>query len=69
MDSIQPITPVAPNISPITPTPLIGRIDRDAHRRGSDEERRRRRQPRPEDPMSPVSDGEDDSGLHVDVTA
>ena len=69
MDPIHSIIPVAPNISPITPTPLIGRIDRDAHRRGTAEERRRRRQARAEDPRPPVTDGEDDSGLHVDVTA
>ncbi|MGN6871962.1 MAG: hypothetical protein ACTHMY_26525 [Solirubrobacteraceae bacterium] len=72
MDPIHQIIPVAPNIPPITPAPLIGRIDRDERRRGPDEERRRRRQPRPEDPASQTSherDGEDDSGLHVDVTA
>jgi hypothetical protein len=72
MDPIHQIVPVAPSIPPITPTPLIGGIDREGRRRGPDEEPRRRRQPRPEDPTSAPSDGrdgEDDSGLHVDVTA
>jgi hypothetical protein len=72
MDPIQQIVPVAPSIPPITPTPLIGGIDREDRRRGADEERRRRRQPRHEDAASAPSDerdGEDDSGLHVDVTA
>ncbi len=72
MDPIHQIVPVAPSIPPITPAPLIGGIDREDRRRGTDEERRRRRRPRPEDPTSAASeerDGEDDSGLHVDVTA
>ncbi len=72
MDPIHQIVPVAPSIPPITPAPLIGGIDREDRRRGTDEERRRRRRPRPEDPTSVASeqrDGEDDSGLHVDVTA
>ena len=69
MDPIHQIVPVAPSIPPITPTPLIGGIDREGRRRGTDEEKRRRRQARPEDPASAQPDGEDDSGLHVDVTA
>jgi hypothetical protein len=72
MDPIHQIVPVAPSIPPITPAPLIGGIDREGRRRGPDEERPRRRQRRPEDPASAASDerdGEDDSGLHVDVTA
>jgi hypothetical protein len=69
MDPIQQIVPVAPSIPPITPTPLIGGIDREDRRRGTDEERRRRRRARPEDPAAAQHDGEDDSGLHVDVTA
>jgi hypothetical protein len=69
MDPIHQIVPVAPSIPPITPTPLIGGIDRENRRRGSEQERRRRRQARPEDPSSVEREGEDDSGLHVDVTA
>jgi hypothetical protein len=72
MDPIQQIVPVAPSIPPITPAPLIGGINREDRRRGADDEHRRRRQPRPEDPASASTDerdGEDDSGLHVDVTA
>lgn len=67
MEPIQQIVPVAPSIPTITPTPLIGGIDRDDRRRGSEEERRRRRRGRPEPAVQ--RDGEDDSGLHVDVTA
>jgi hypothetical protein len=72
MDPIHQIVPVAPRIPPITPAPLIGGIDRDNRRRGTDDGQRRRRQGRPEDPAPQPSDGregEDDSGLHVDVTA
>ena len=71
MDPIQQIVPVAPSIPPITPAPLIGGIDRNDRRRGTDEDRRRRRQPRPVDPSGAADerDGEDDSGLHVDVRA
>ena len=72
MDPIHQILPVARSIPPVTPAPLIGGIDRDARRRGPDEEQRGRRERRPEDPASEASglgDGEDDSGLHVDVTA
>ena len=72
MDPIHQILPVAPSIPPVTPAPLIGGIDRDARRGGPDEERRRRRQRRPEDSApeaSGLGDGEDGSGLHVDVTA
>jgi hypothetical protein len=69
MDPIHQIVPVAPSIPPITPAPLIGGIDREDRRRGSDEERRGRRQRRPEPGLSEERDGEDESGLHVDVTA
>ena len=69
MDPIHPIIPVAPNIPPITPTPLIGRIDRDGRRRDPDAEKRRRRQPDPARPVSDERDGDDDSGLHINVTA
>jgi hypothetical protein len=69
MDPIHQIVPVAPSIPPITPAPLIGGIGREDRRRGSDEEQRRRRQGRPQAPASDERDGEDDSGLHVDVTA
>jgi hypothetical protein len=71
MDPIQQIVPVAPSIPPIIPTPLIGGIDRNDRRRTTDEDRRRRRQPRPADPSGAADEphGQDDSGLHVDVTA
>jgi hypothetical protein len=69
MDPIHQIVPVAPSIPPITPAPLIGGIDREERRRGTDEERRRRRQARPNDPASDERDGDENPGLHVDVTA
>lgn len=69
MDPIHQIVPVAPSIPPITPAPLIGGIDREGRRRGTDEERRRRRQPRPNDPAVDERDGDENPGLHVDVTA
>jgi hypothetical protein len=55
---------------------MIGRIDRDAHRGDPEDPRRRRRRPRPEqDQADEVGyavderDGDDDPGLHIDVTA
>ncbi len=71
MDPIHPIIPVAPKIPPITPAPMIGRIDRDAARRGPDQDKRRRRPPTPHlaDPTLDERDGDDDPGLHVNVTA
>ncbi|HKO28050.1 MAG TPA: hypothetical protein VJU80_11375 [Solirubrobacteraceae bacterium] len=69
MDPIHQIVPVAPSIPPITPAPLIGGIDREERRRGTDEERRRRRQARPDEPPADERDGDDNPGLHVDVTA
>jgi len=74
MDPIHPIVPVPPNIPPVTPTPLTGRIERDTPRQSLEDRRRRKRaqihdtpdaSPNPE--QSP-SDG-DDSGLHINVTA
>jgi hypothetical protein len=71
MDPIHPIIPVAPNIPPITPAPMIGRVDRDAARRGPDQDKRRRRPPAsaPTDAGLDERDGDDESGLHVNVTA
>jgi hypothetical protein len=74
MDPIHPIIPVAPNITPVTPTPLIGGVDRDARRHGTDADKRRRRRPTnaPADQLDYPSGerhGEADSGLHIDVTA
>ncbi len=74
MDPLHPIVPVQPNIAPITPAPLIGGIDRDERRRGTDADKRRRRQPGnapAEEPgyTSDERDGDGESGLHIDVTA
>lgn len=43
MDPIHPIIPVAPNIPPVTPAPLTGRVTRDGTRQRPGEERGRRR--------------------------
>ncbi|HTX08474.1 MAG TPA: hypothetical protein VME22_07670 [Solirubrobacteraceae bacterium] len=80
MDPIHPIAPLAPNITEIRPTPMARPVDRDSSRggRGSDQRGRRRPQPdgNPSDPSSDqfdyaedYADPEDDSGLHIDVTA
>ena len=81
MDPIHPIVPVAPNIPSITPAPMAGRVDRDGARSNADQGGRRRRGGRgPESaPATYVSeDGQeyypeapedDDSGLHINVTA
>lgn len=80
MDPIHPIVPVPPRIPPITPAPMIGRVDRDAGRSPAGEDKRRRRRAQ-DDRDAPASydgqihyaaddaDGEDDSGLHINVTA
>lgn len=71
MDPIHPIVPVPPNIPPVSPTPLIGGIGRDDRRRGLDQDKRRRR-PASQDPTDPGLDeraDDDDSGLHINVTA
>lgn len=69
MDPIHPISPVPPNIPPVAPAPLIGGIGRDDRRRGLDQDKRRR--PAPAEPVLDEHEGEgdDDSGLHINVTA
>lgn len=80
MDPIHPIAPVPPRIPPVAPAPMIGRVDREAPRSAAGEDKRRRR--RAPDDREPAAhydgaldyaaddaDGEDDSGLHIDVTA
>jgi len=80
MDPIHPIIPVAPRIPTVTPAPMIGRVHREAARSGGGEDKRRRR--RAQDDRDPAAhydgeldyagdeaDGEDDSGLHINVTA
>jgi hypothetical protein len=73
MDPIHPIAPMPPRIPPVSPAPLIGRIDRDRAREKAEEEKRRRRRAagaslgRP-DHLTPDT-GEDGPGAHVDVTA
>jgi hypothetical protein len=69
MDPIHPIIPVRPNIPPVTPAPLIGGVDRDGRQRDTSQQNRRRRPPSPVPADVHEHDGEDDSGLHVDVTA
>jgi hypothetical protein len=80
MDAINPIVPVSPNIPPITPAPMARRVDRDSSRSGHGQDQRRRRRPQDDgDPSTAGSDqldyaedyldGDDGSGLHIDVTA
>jgi hypothetical protein len=80
MDPLQPILPVAPNISPITPAPMVGRVGPDSSRSGAGQDKRRRRRPQPDrgaegmtghelDYAVDFPEDEDDSGLHIDVTA
>lgn len=77
MDPLHPIVAIPPNIPPVTPAPMVGRVDRDGSRAGDGQDKRRRR--RPTDPGSasydepdyPAEDPDDenDSGLHINVTA
>jgi hypothetical protein len=80
MDPLHPIVPIGPNIPPITPAPMAGRVDRDRSRAGTGQDKRRRRRAQEEsraplagseglDYLVDDADGEDDSGLHINVTA
>jgi hypothetical protein len=78
MDPLHPIIPIAPNIPPITGAPLVGGISRDSSRAGAGQDKRRRRSPAEDGSSSASYDGldyvddadeDDDSGLHIDVTA
>ena len=80
MDPLHPIVPISPNIPPITPAPMVGRVDRDSSRAGAGQDKRRRRRAAADNgPSAPGydgldhtvndADGEDDSGLHINVTA
>ena len=83
MDPIHPIIPQSPNIPPVAPSPMAGKIDRERQR---DEGGGGKRRPRPDATVSihgetPADDAswedfdadrfdEDaDGGLHVDVSA
>jgi hypothetical protein len=80
MDPLHPIVPIAPNIPPIMPAPLVGGVSRDSSRAGGGQDRGRRRRGQDEheaavllddelDYAADFPDGGDDSGLHIDVTA
>ena len=80
MDPINPIAPLSPGIPPIAPAPMARRVDRDPSRSGSGQNQRRRRRPLDDgekrapgwdqfDDDEDYPDGEDDSGLHINVTA
>jgi hypothetical protein len=77
MDPIHPIAPLPPTLPPVAPAPMIGRIDRDSPRGTPEQQRRRRRpgqNPAGTDPdelgsATDERDGDDDSGLHINVTA
>jgi hypothetical protein len=65
MDPIHPIVPQAPIIPPVMPATIVGRIDRDGRQRGDGQGSKGRRRP-----SAPQDVGEDDdTGLHIDVTA
>jgi hypothetical protein len=77
MDPLHPIVPVAQNIPPVTPAPMAGRVDRDGGRSTQDpEQRRRKREPAAHATVEGTDyyvddavDDDDDSGLHISVTA
>jgi hypothetical protein len=80
MDPLHPIVPVAPPLPPISPAPMVGGVGRDSSRGGAGQDRQRRRRPQPDpgpdglpdhdlDYAADYGDGEDDSGLHIDVRA
>jgi hypothetical protein len=79
MDPLNPIAPVSPNITPITPAPMIGGVNRDGARAGAGQDKRRRRtRPDGEAARLPGHDldyadeypgPEADIGPHIDVTA
>jgi hypothetical protein len=83
MDPLHPIVPVAPNIPPVTPAPTAGGVNRDGARSNPEQGKRRRREGGrglqspaaayvSEDGLEYYSDdleGDDDSGLHINVTA
>ncbi|HYB27471.1 MAG TPA: hypothetical protein VEF89_12700 [Solirubrobacteraceae bacterium] len=80
MDPLHPIIPVTPNLPPISPAPTVRGVGRDSSQAGGGQDQRRRRRAQPErgpgglpgdelDYADESSDGEDDSGLHIDVTA
>ena len=69
MDPLHPILPIQPTLPPITPAPAIGRVDRDGRQGDGACFRGRRRPPSPVQPTVEACDGDDGSGLHIDVTA
>jgi hypothetical protein len=80
MDPLHPIVPVPPNIPPVTPAPMAGGVSRDGARRDSDQDKRRRKRPDAGAAAHASIDGadyylddpgddEDDTGLHINVTA
>jgi hypothetical protein len=84
MDPIHPIIPQPPNIPPVAPSPMSGKIDRERQRDEGAGGYGGKRRPRPGATVSihgeaqagetswedyDVSDGDTDEGLHVDVSA
>ena len=79
MDPIHPIAALAPNIPPVSPAPMAGRVDRDGARDNLYGDRRRRRRPGSAHAAQASVDGiesfaddgedDDDSGLHISVSA
>ena len=84
MDPIHPIIPQAPNIPPVAPSPMAGKIDRERQRDRNAGDGKRRSRPdatvsihgdAPADEASWEDydagdfDEDADGGLHVDVSA
>jgi hypothetical protein len=79
VDPLHPIVPVPPNIPPVTAPPMAGAVNRDGARSSADRDRRRHRRPETEAAAHASVDGidyylddpddDDDSGLHINVTA
>ncbi|HUJ34717.1 MAG TPA: hypothetical protein VLW51_05870 [Solirubrobacteraceae bacterium] len=79
MDPLHPIVPVAPNIPPVTPAPIAGRIDGNPAGNNRDRDQRRRRRPESEAAAHASIEGtdyylgdagdDDEPGLHINVTA
>jgi hypothetical protein len=79
MDPLHPIVPVPPNIPPVTPAPMAGTVNREGARNKADQDKRRRRRPEADAAAHASVEGadyylddpgdDDDSGLHINVTA
>lgn len=67
MDPIHPIVPHPPSISPVTPAPMAGQVNRDGGRNPG--EQRRKRRPPPDEPEEGDGFTGEDGLTHIDVNA